>query len=184
MELGGNTQRMETAAPSVRSTGRLSSQEREDGQDPSVLALVIREIELGEHGRDVRFDGLDRQVHLMADRCVGQPLRHEGEDGPFPIGESVERVALTPAGDEPCDELGMSATLRRSAPKELRSETRSLRRYPTPPSKSDPDEPEPAGSPRPWRTVAGKPLSEGLPVVRLAGARCGSCWSRSTKCPA
>ena len=100
MEPGGNTQRMETAAPSVRSTGRLSSQEREDGQDPSVLALVIREIELGEHGRDVRFDGLDRQVHLMGDRCVGQPLRHEGEDGPFPIGESVERVALTSAGDE------------------------------------------------------------------------------------
>ena len=53
------------------------------------------EVQFDEDGANVRFHGLFSDEQTVGDGVVGPPLSHQGEDGLFSVGESVQGVTAS-----------------------------------------------------------------------------------------
>src|SRR4029077_3647195 len=77
---------------------------------PAGQLVSVRELELAEHGRDVRLDGLDRDVQLRGDLLVGIAARDVAQRLALARREQVELgvdrlvgFARERVKDEPCE---------------------------------------------------------------------------------
>ena len=74
--------------------GWLAVNECEHGENAAVAVRSGWEVELGEDRADRRFDRLDAQVQMVADRSVGETLGHEGENVVLSFGEPLETCCI------------------------------------------------------------------------------------------
>ena len=62
------------------------------------------------------FDGLDADVQLTGDACVGAPLRHQREDITFAIGQPIQIDAAATPAEKSSDDLGIDDRFATGAP--------------------------------------------------------------------
>src|SRR6478735_653564 len=66
----------------------------EDGFDASAFVGGVVQVQLGEDGAEVGFDGAHADVRLAGDVVVGGAFGHEPPDVAFSFGEPVDRVVV------------------------------------------------------------------------------------------
>ena len=66
-------------------------------KDAAVIVGCGAEVQLDEDGANVRLHGLFSDEQTLGDGVVGPPLSHQGKDGLFPVGKSVQRVTASGA---------------------------------------------------------------------------------------
>jgi len=126
-----------TPDAAVRRLRRAGLEIPEDRQQAAVVSPRRGEVEFGEDRADVGLDGLLAHGPPLGHRVIRPTFGHQGEDGALPLGQPVEpaRRPLAPqqsADDERVDRTSSGADPAHRVRQSATSDTRSLRRYPSP----------------------------------------------------